>query len=90
MGALRAAIAGHVAGAHGDIGALRTAFARVFTAFWMAYDKEHECYVVVPEARPDAYASEGWLRRVPVPLGTNNQHGTLLWKYMTQKTLRLS
>ncbi len=41
--------------------------------------------------RDDAYDPDGNLRRVPVPFGAaNNQHGTLLWKYMTQYTLRLS
>ena len=34
---------------------------------------------------------EEQVRRVPVPFGPeNNQHGTVLWKYMTQNTFRLS
>ena len=58
-----------------------------------------------PEARDPAYTggTEDFLRRVPVPFGVDgsdatsdatapddNQHGTELWKYMTQYTFRPS
>ena len=49
MAALRAACTGHVIGAGADVGALRTAFARVFTAFWAGLDPTRPgTYVVVP------------------------------------------
>ena len=93
---LREAIAAAVRDANGDVGALHTAIAQVFGRAWVVADPFRPGeYGVLPEPRPEmTNRADGLelpaerLNRVPVALGGDNQHGTLVWKYMTQKTRR--
>jgi multidrug efflux pump subunit AcrA (membrane-fusion protein) len=97
---LRAAIAGRMTDAGSDVGALRTAIAQVFRAFWVVHDPFNPGqFGILPEVRPGlsdltrAPAYENHLQRVRIPFAVeaeNYEHGTELWKYMTQNTLRLS
>ena len=101
---LRAAVAGQMTEAGSDVGALRAAIAQVFSGFWIFRHgpvDDHR-FVITPQIRSEARApaytggAEDFLQRVPVPFGIDatapddNQHGTELWKYMTQYTFRPS
>jgi hypothetical protein len=84
---------GHSRRAGEDIGALRSAVAMVFERFGVMFDDRRECFVFVPNVRgemtvPGWTGGENPLRRVSILYDVNNQHGTFVWKYMTQNTRR--
>jgi site-specific DNA recombinase len=99
---LRRMIGGQMRAAGEDVGALRTALAMVAERWWAWLPPIEEVAAwpedggpvplrIVPEIRAEAVEPDGLrLRRVPIRFGVNNQHGTVLWKYMTQNTFRLS
>ena len=95
---LSAAIAGQVNGAGANVGPLRTALTNVFAEFRLmrANSISDDGLTASTELVVWPVLRDGILNeRVAVPFAvepapSNYQHGTLLWKYMTQYTLRLS
>ena len=74
-----------------DVGARRTAITQVAERWWACLPSTEEIAAwvggavplhIIPEIRAEAVGPEGPLP-VPIQFGIN-QHGTLLWKYMTQ------